>query len=177
MPNFLRIGIDFYTLEDLGISNKLEELEEIYTPENHITYLQNEHPEIENLEYLKEKRVEINAVTRYVGTERFWKWIISKLEESFPNRNYNRAIYIPTASDFRPVELTELGKIVDKKIADVLAPLIEEREQELGRYEGFIDECDMREEFQHEVDEHRVLGPLLIDISKLVKKYTSRSDR
>jgi hypothetical protein len=63
-----------------------------------------------------------------------------------------------------------------------LAPLIEERIQELGRYEGFIDDIDsyeynMQREFKHEVDEHKDLGPLLKDISKLVKKYTSRSDR
>jgi hypothetical protein len=40
MPNVPRIGIDFYTLKDLGISNRLNELEEIYTPENHITHHQ-----------------------------------------------------------------------------------------------------------------------------------------
>jgi 5S rRNA maturation endonuclease (ribonuclease M5) len=49
MPNVPRIGIDFDTLEELGISDKLEELEEMYKPDKHLTYIKNEHPEIRNL--------------------------------------------------------------------------------------------------------------------------------
>jgi hypothetical protein len=182
MPSVPRIGIDFKTLRDLGLSDKLEELEEIYTPENHITHLRNEHPEIEGLQYLEKKRVEINAVTRYIGADRFWKWIISKLEGLFPNRNYNRAVYIPTAPDFRPGKLSELVEIVDRKITGVLTPLIEKRKRELDNYEGFIDditvyEYEMHEEFQHKVGKHKDLEPLLKDISRLVGKYTSHSDR
>jgi hypothetical protein len=176
MPNIPRIGIDFDTLEELGISDKLEELEEMYKPDNHLTYIKNEHPEIRNLGYLEEKRIEINAVRNNVGSERFWEWIVSKLEESFPARDYNRAIRIPLASDFTPLLLEKLNNVVEGKIAGVLTPLIEGHEAKLSGYHGFMDnvrqyEIDLFDEFQDKIDEDGNIVPILKDISKIVHKY------
>ena len=38
------------------------------------------------------KRIEIDSVLKKVGGRAFARWIISELEERFPNRDYNRAI-------------------------------------------------------------------------------------
>jgi hypothetical protein len=182
LPDVPRIGIDFDTLADLGISDKLEQLEEMYKPDNHLIHIKNEHPDIEDLEYLQEKRIEINAVRNYVGSKRFWEWIVSKLGELFPARDYNRAITIPTAAYFRPVDLNELINIIDNGIAGVLAPLIEECKEELRGYQGFIKNIDkyessLSEDFQYEIDEHEDLGPIKKSIARLVKKYNSQSNR
>jgi hypothetical protein len=46
--------------------------------------------------FLRENRIEINAVIAQVGDVRFWKFIMDKLQEIYPTRNYNRAIELPS---------------------------------------------------------------------------------
>jgi hypothetical protein len=46
-------------------------------------------------EFVKKRRVEIDAVLEQVGDERLWEYIVHKLIEQFPTRDYNRAISIP----------------------------------------------------------------------------------
>ena len=45
-----------------------------------------------DIEFLKTSRIEINVVIAAVGDKRFWKFIMDKLQELYPIRNYNRAI-------------------------------------------------------------------------------------
>ena len=181
VPNVPRIGIDFNTLEDLGISDKLEELEELYKPRNHLTHIKNKHPEIRNLEYLEEKRIEINAVRNYVGSERFWKWIVSKLRELFPVRDYNRAIDIPHASDFRPKELIQLTDIIDTKNSGVLTPIAEEYEERLSHYQGFIDditwyENELYDRLLNKINKDGDISPIIKDISNIVRRYNGNAE-
>jgi len=46
-------------------------------------------------EFLKTSRIEINAVIAAVGDVRFWEFIMDKLQDLYPSRNYNRAIELP----------------------------------------------------------------------------------
>lgn len=91
-----RLGIDFQTLEDLDID--IEVVQEEYTPEdnNHYKHLKEKakrDPKLKSqLDYLKHHRVEIDSVLAEVGNEKFWNYIIEKLDQIFPNRNYNRSI-------------------------------------------------------------------------------------
>lgn len=181
MPNVPRIGIDFNTLEELGISERLEELEEMYKPGKHLTHIKNEHPEIRNLEYLEEKRIEINAVRNYVGSERLWEWIVFKLEELFPNRDYNRAIDMSAAFNFVPLPLQKLHNIVEGKIVGVLTPLIKRYKLSLSRYPGFMDnisqyENDLFEKLQDKIYKDRDIGSVMKDISKMVNKYNGHGN-
>ncbi|MFL6381102.1 MAG: hypothetical protein ACJ72S_07415 [Nitrososphaeraceae archaeon] len=48
-----------------------------------------------DVEFLKERRIEIDAILAQVGDERFWESIIFKLKQLYPKRNYNRAISLP----------------------------------------------------------------------------------
>jgi hypothetical protein len=125
---------------------------------------------------MEEKRIEINAVRNIVGSELFWEWIVSQLEELFPARDYNRAIGIPLASDFTPLLLEKLNNVVEGKIAGVLTPLIEGHEEKLSDYHGFMNnvrqyEIDLFDEFQDKIDEDGDMGPIMKDISKIVYKY------
>ncbi len=47
-----------------------------------------------DVEFL-ERRIEIDAILAQVGDERFWEYIIFKLKQLYPKRNYNRAISLP----------------------------------------------------------------------------------
>jgi hypothetical protein len=48
-----------------------------------------------DIEFLKEERIEIDAVLAQVGDERFWEYIMFKLKQLYPKRDYNRAISLP----------------------------------------------------------------------------------
>jgi hypothetical protein len=64
-PDAYRIGIDFETLEDLGLD--IEDVQEEYNPGNHLKTLQlgGKHAGVHSKEivkYVEYKRVEINSV-------------------------------------------------------------------------------------------------------------------
>ena len=44
--------------------------------------------------YLNEKRIEIDSVLAKISSEDLWNYILEKLEEKFPYRNYNRSINV-----------------------------------------------------------------------------------
>jgi hypothetical protein len=47
---------------------------------------------ISYLDFLRDKRIELNTVMNEVGSQRFWNWLKDKLLKTFPTRNYNRFI-------------------------------------------------------------------------------------
>jgi hypothetical protein len=100
VPGAYRIGIDFETLNDLGLD--IEDVEEQYKPRgNHLKPLQ-EGGELADVypqdwvDYVEDTRVEINSVvTELDDNAKFWEWIVQKLRDRFDTRNYNRAVDIP----------------------------------------------------------------------------------
>jgi hypothetical protein len=49
-----------------------------------------------DIDFLRTSRIEINAVIAQVGDQRFWKFIMDKLQQLYSTRNYNRAIKLPS---------------------------------------------------------------------------------
>lgn len=47
------------------------------------------------LDFLEDRRIELNTIMNEVQPQRFWNWLKDKLLETFPKRDYNRAIDIP----------------------------------------------------------------------------------
>ena len=93
VSNVYRIGIDFDTLQYLGIESK--EVEETYNPDNNHTGPLKERaqhdPDLKiYLEYIAEKRIEIDSVLARVGNEAFWDFVIHKLIERFTHIHYRR---------------------------------------------------------------------------------------
>ena len=185
VPEVLRIGIDEETLEDLGILNKIRELEEYYIPnKNQVKTVEEDvdgdYADVD-LEYLKETRIEIDAVMREVGQAQFWEWIVTKLtDELGKDLNYMRAIDMPQANEFVPNELDIFYDLVVKKISDVLEPEQETKENELEHYdastEGIIKnvseyEDEIRDEFQDTVDDKANVEAIVKDLKKLIKKH------
>jgi hypothetical protein len=96
-----RIGIDFETLDDLGLN--IEDVEEEYKPGNHHLKPLQEKGELaymypqDWIDYVEHRRIEINSVvTELHYNAKFWEWIVEKLREQFDKRNYNRAVDIAT---------------------------------------------------------------------------------
>jgi hypothetical protein len=108
-PNAYRIGIDFGTLQDLGLD--VEHVEEEYRPGNHLDPLEQGgklaglYPK-EWIDYITSKRIEINSVTEELNdNEKFWNWVINKFRTRFTNWDYTRAVDIPEYVMPKPLEL------------------------------------------------------------------------
>jgi hypothetical protein len=187
VPEVFRIGINEETLENLGILKKRKGLEEYYSPNpSHLkTVEENTDRDFVDvdLDYLKDKRIEINAVMKEVGRASFWKWIVTKLENEFgDDLNYMRAIDIPKADEFVPGELREFNTLVINKIRDVLEPERRIKEKELIHYnafsEGIIEDVSkyedaLRDEFQDVVEERSNVEIIVRDLKRLIKKHGS----
>ena len=132
IPALKRIGVDFKTLEELGL--KEEDVKEDYTPnEDHLNPLKRELNDIiedarenrewdkekeylylkSNLEYLKTKRIEINSVIAQLkDNEKFWNWIENKLRDAFPDRDFTRMDVIPEY--VKPDDLQGVNDIMEE---------------------------------------------------------------
>ena len=136
VPSIYRLGIDFGTLDYFGLTHT--EIEEEYQPDNnHMKPLKdiafNSNCEAENdqnyaltnyLQFVNSKRIEIDReelilILAKVGNQRFWDFIIYKLNKKFPTRNYNRSIYVPEY--VIPCALEGVIGIVNDKAREILA--------------------------------------------------------
>jgi hypothetical protein len=97
-----------------------------------------------DIEFLKDKRIEIDAILAQVGDERFWEYIMSRLKEIFPTRNYNRAISLPERYS---KEKSDLLPKATKKLVRYIMDLTEDGTEEtetaiktsLEKVDGFLD--------------------------------------
>lgn len=138
-----------------------------------------------DLDYLKEMRIEIDAVMREVGEVQFWEWIVTKLQDELgEDLNYNRAIDIPQSNEFVPIELDIFYNLVVDKIDNVLQPEREAKEKELEHYNASIEdiienvseyEDSMRDDFWTIVDEKANVEAIVKDLKKLIKKHSAPS--
>jgi hypothetical protein len=94
----------------------------------------------DDYEFLKRRKVEIDAVIAVVGSQRFWEYLIEKLGEYYPTRNYNRVIKTaPDTSSFYPQPIKDIDSSLQSYINLILDDEEEKIETELEEYEGFIE--------------------------------------
>ena len=98
-----------------------------------------------DLKFLEYRRIEIDAILAKVGGERFFEFIMYKLRELSPTRNYNRAITISTELfnkdifDLLPEPIKNFLKVIqnvtDKATSEVKGNI----ETELSDVKGFLE--------------------------------------
>jgi len=167
IPSLYRIGIDLNTVKDLvykydkstGItlenvkednisSNHWERLRTIYAFKiNSIEGYGLDDDETKetlrkNLEYIKNKRIEIDGIEGVIGIDKFWQFIKNKLNERFPIRDYNRAIQVPEAE--YPEIFLRFHELLLGKIKTVLEPDVKRIKGELKEFKGIMDDTDKR---------------------------------
>jgi hypothetical protein len=216
IPGIHRIGVDFETLEYFGYEldeETLQDFEEEYDPEASHLKAVLEHAQSgnlpagyirllspKNLEYLSEKRIEINAVKSAVGAEKLWNFIMYKLKEAFPTRDYNRAISVETMAAITPYPLEELNDIFADWVADILEPSVKRYESNLQNYDGdhaifeddeprdpgdndygFIDvkECKERmwDDFNEQLDNDADWSAAIDNVEVLTKRLRKRFEK
>jgi hypothetical protein len=128
-----RIGIDYDTIGELtemypehSEELNIDTLKESYKPGTSLKRLnklkdsqylmlysiKQQKSYLDDLEYLKEFRIEIDSVQRAIGYRKLWTFIVKKLEKRFPERNYNRAIETPRVREVFPDIYLELQKLL-----------------------------------------------------------------
>jgi hypothetical protein len=133
-PNAYRIGIDFGTLQDLGLG--VVDVEEEYRPGNHLEPLEQSgklaglYPQ-EWIEYIRTKRIEINSVTEELNdNEKFWNWIVNKFRTKFTNWDYTIAVNIPEYVIPKPLQL--LNENIEKIGAAILGKRLQKLRDSLS---------------------------------------------
>jgi hypothetical protein len=102
-----------------------------------------------DLEFLKIQRIEIDAILAQVGDERFWEYIMHKLKQFYPKRNYNRAISLPERySKEKSDLLPKATKKLIRYIMDLTEDGTEETENAIKtdqeNVDGFLDVKEQR---------------------------------
>lgn len=155
LPKAYRIGIDFKTLEKLDLD--IEDVEEKGNKDNHLTSLKKMGYEIPSpyneiewddmIEYLDSgKRIEIDSVLRVMGNERFWNYILTKLNSKFTKRDYNRAIEIPEYVP--PKEIDDLFENIKNIVSEFQTDERENISEGLKDIKRFIDVTPKKEEIK-----------------------------
>jgi len=174
-----RIGIDFDTVKELDI--KIQDVEESYTPSNAMKRLKRlaffgDEKKIyqNNLYYLGKKRIEIDSIMSAVGAEKFWKFVIKRLEKQFPERDYNRSLLIQ--ENIKPEIYWNFVDMLNAKIKDVLKEDIKKIRKNLRNYKGIIKDVGKKEEqiandLQNMVDKHSNLEPLRAKIQDIINEF------
>jgi hypothetical protein len=172
IPNVYRLGIDFDTLDYFNLSPS--QVEEKYKPrQNHLKPLQGlntyaiDYKTFETVEYVSEKRIEIDSVLATVNDNAaFWKFILSKLQEKFPTRDYNRAIDIPEY--VMPSCLEELNQQVREKCTLILQKERSKMKHQYSKMMGFVDVRQLNKsipiQLRKIIESDDEIKPLLSDI-------------
>jgi hypothetical protein len=191
-----RIGIDFQTLEELRVSR--EDVEEPYSPyvtdnktkkvhpNNHYQALINGQIDVELpgsrqewivkfkvdpeiLEYIGRSRIEINLVKSAAGTERFWNWLQSRMQQLHPEYDYRRALDI--SGSIRPDEYEDFVIQVDNLLDKLSEAKNEELREQYKSVEGFIEvkpvQQDIYDEQLEAVEGHDKVSQIMDAISDL----------
>jgi hypothetical protein len=107
-----------------------------------------------DLEFLKDRRIEIDAILARVGAERFFEFIKHKLKQLGPSRNYNRVIELSTkfydkdAIKILPDPIRRLLEQI-QIISDAAAAETKNKiRSELTRVEGFLEVPNRKNEIK-----------------------------
>ena len=100
----------------------------------------------------------------------FWKFILSKLEDKFPTRDYNRAINIPEY--VMPSCLEVLNEQVREKCTLILKQERNKMKRKFSNTTGFLDISQFNEfipiHLRKIIERDNGIRPLLSDIESLI---------
>ena len=128
---------------------------------------------LEILEYVSEKRIEIGGVLAAVNDNAtFWKFILLKLGDKFPTRDYNRVIHIPKY--IMPSCLKVLNEQVCEKCTLILKQERNKLKRKFSNTTGFLNLSKFNESIpihlRKIIESDNGIKPLLSDIECLIRK-------
>jgi hypothetical protein len=124
------------------------------------------------LEFLRHRKIEIDAVLAVVGSERFWEYLVHNLKQHYPKRDYTRVIEKPDLSEHDPKEIKNIKDIINKYRESITSEEWENIESELSEVESFIEDIEAR---RNEV-ENQSLGKIVENDALLKELGTKLSE-
>lgn len=112
-----------------------------------------------DLAFLKYRRIEIDAILAKVGGERFFKFVMHKLKQISPIRDYNRAIHLSTEFynkenvSILPDPVKRLLEHVQTVSDGATAKTKKDIESKLEKVEGFLEVQDKKKEINAQLTE------------------------
>jgi hypothetical protein len=163
-----RLGVDDETLEYFGLSRDTPNL----AVPNH--YKIDMMTRIEDLvdddvfQFLKHKKIEIDAVLAVVGNERFWEYLMHKLQEYYPTRDLTRVISpSPDLSSFLPEDIRNERNIINEYVSSIVSEEEQRTEEELANFEG-ITEIEAK---KHEIEKRH---GAIVEKDELLKELAAK---
>jgi hypothetical protein len=132
--------LDYFGLDknNLNLSVPMKSEKDVITPIKNLV-------SSDVLEFLKYKKVEIDAVLAAVGNERFWEYLVHKLLQHYPTRDYTRVVKSsPEVSNYYPVIVYNLEIVLGKYNDLILQNEALAINDELKEVEGFIENINQR---------------------------------
>ena len=98
--------------------------------------------------FINGEGIELDAIIAAVGDERFFQYILKKLKESYPKRDYNRAIEtqdlllleVPDEKLGEPLEHENIVTKINDRIQSFTKDVMDDIKEELKEIDGFIDD-------------------------------------
>jgi uncharacterized protein DUF2399 len=149
-PGIERTGIDEETLRYFGLNRDKLSIE----GQGHLKdfrFLNEYGDNIVDKEFVRRRRVEIDAVLSQVGGERLWEFIQYKLIKLHLTRDYNRAIEMPAVKMLYPKPIQDMMVIIHEHISKSIEDKTQEIMESLSTTEGMINVKDKDQEIQDEL--------------------------
>jgi len=167
LPGIPRIGVDEEMIQYFGLNE--EDLREKYNPGSHLAYLRDVNKE--KAVKVSKFRIEIDSVLAEVGPVKLFEYILYKLCQLFPERNYNRAIEV---NPVLPSEVNELIDAIRKYLQNITGNYIEEIKRRLQSWPGLERVDRLKEEIEKELLSKELgdkgFRAIIDDIRKIIVK-------
>jgi hypothetical protein len=135
-----RLGIDDETLEYFGLSRDTPNLVVPHRPKIDMMSRIEGLVDDDVFQFLKHNKIEIDAVLAVVGNERFWEYLIHKLQEYYPTRDLTRVISpSPDLSSFLPEDIRNETNIINEYVSSIVREEEEKTREELENFEGITE--------------------------------------
>jgi hypothetical protein len=189
-----RLGVDQEMLDYFGLDRENPNLSVPFRAKNDIITPIIDLVSDDTLQFLRLKKIEIDAILAAVGSERFWEYLIKKLGEYYPTRDYTRVIDPkPEVSKYFPESIKDIQSKLGKYIDLILDDEEENIDSELSEFEGYIEDVGKRrveidERYQEITEGDKALNelgekltteiePLLDKLDKLTQKLTKQKQK
>ena len=134
--------------------------------------------ELKYIDFIRSYRIELNTIMDEVGAQRFWNWLKDKLIETFPNRDYNRAIVVPyyvytdTMSNFIAKLKESLTSKLEYNVSDI-------EQAYRNTKNGFIDTIESlkytEQYLKNKLENDSKIMQIDLDLQDLIDKLKNRT--